>query len=79
VDFDHVFQLRRWRQRFKSEDAIRAVAVAAGQAPDATVDEVGSAPRPEGFKGTPLPGHTGNGQGSGDPAGPGWAGWGATS
>jgi hypothetical protein len=61
VDFSHVVQLRRWRQRFRSEDAIRAEAVGAGQAPDATVDEVGSAPRPEGFKGTPLYGHTVNG------------------
>ena len=76
MDFDHAFDLRRWRQRFKSEEAIRAEAVASGQAPDATVDEVGSAPQAEGFEGTPLAGHTGNGQGTGDPFSPGWAGWG---
>ena len=74
---DHVFDPRRWRQRFKSEAAIRAEAIASGQAPDATVDEVGSARVPEGFDGTQLQGHRGNGYGTGDPGGPGWAGWGA--
>jgi hypothetical protein len=77
VDLSHVFNLRRWRQQFKSEDAVRAETVAAGHAPDATVDEVGAAPPGEGFKGSPLPGHTSNGYGTGDPGGPGWAGWGA--
>jgi hypothetical protein len=76
VDLDHVFDLRRWRQRFKSEEAIRAEAVASGQSPGATVDEVGSAPQPEGFEGTPLKGHAGNGHGTGDPFSPGWAGCG---
>ena len=68
MDFDHVFGLRRWRDRFKSEDQVRNDQIAHGQAPDATVDEVG----------VPEQGpYTGNGQGSGNPGSSGWAGWGA--
>jgi len=77
MDFAHVFDLRRWRQRFKSEASIRDAAVASGQAPDATVDEVGAAGAAHGFEGAPLRGQTGNGQGTGDTGGPGWAGWGS--
>ncbi len=77
MDLSHVFDLRRWRQRFKSEASVRAEAVASAQSPDATIDEVGAAPTPQGFEGTPLPGHGGNGYGTGDTGGPGWAGWGS--
>jgi hypothetical protein len=45
---------------------VAADARASGREPDATVDEVGSAPRG---------GVVGNGQGSGDASSPGWAGW----
>jgi hypothetical protein len=73
MDFSHVFDLRRWRERFRSDQAIREESLAAGRTPDATADEVGSAPPREGFSGQLGP----NGQGSGDVGGPGWAGWGA--
>lgn len=43
---------------------------AGGREPDATVDEVGKAPKG---------GKVGNGQGSGEPSSPGWAGWGASA
>ena len=43
---------------------------AAGREPDATVDEVGKAPKV---------GAVGNGQGSGDPSSSGWAGWGGSA
>src|SRR3954452_6885295 len=79
MELSHVLDPRRWRQRFRSESDVRTETIAAGQAPDATVDEVGSAPAPEGFEGTALHGHTGSGYGTGDPGGPGWAGWGASA
>ena len=79
MDFTHVFNLDRWRQRFKSEASVRDEVVASGQAPDATVDEVGAAPTSHGFDGAPLHGHTSNGYGTGDTGGPGWAGWAGTS
>jgi hypothetical protein len=63
MDLSQVLDPRRWRQRFKSESDVRAETIAAGQAPDATVDEVGPAPAPEGFEGTALHGHRGNGYG----------------
>jgi hypothetical protein len=69
VDYSHVFDLRRWRQRFRGEQAIRDEAIAEGRAPDATVDEVGGAPQREGDD-------PGNGYGTGTVGGPGWAGWG---
>lgn len=75
VDLSHAFDPRRWRQRFKSEEDVRAEAAASGQAPDATVDEVGEAQAAEGFEGRRLPGGPGNGYGTGDVGGPGWAGW----
>jgi hypothetical protein len=65
MDFAHVFSRRRWRERFRSEEEVRADAHASGREPDATVDEVGNAPGG---------GMVGNGQGSGDPSSPGWAG-----
>src|SRR3954463_12586496 len=74
MELSPVLDPRRWRQRFKSEADVRAETIAAGQAPDATVDEVGSAPAPEGFEGTALPGHHGRGYGPGDPRGAGWGG-----
>jgi hypothetical protein len=67
MDLSHVFSWRRWRERFRSEEDVQHSALADGREPDATVDEVGSAPRGN---------HLGNGQGSGDPSSPGWAGWG---
>jgi hypothetical protein len=77
VDFSHVFNLDRWRRRFKSEDAVVGDAVGSGRAPDATVDDVGVPGQAVGFDGRPVRSDPGNGQGSGDPGGPGWAGWGA--
>jgi hypothetical protein len=79
VDYSHVFDLRRWRQRFRGEQGIAQDARDAGRVPDATTDEVGAAPDPVGFAGRPRRGSgPGNGQGSGDPRSGGWAGWGAS-
>jgi hypothetical protein len=69
MDLSHVFSRRRWRERFRSEDELQRSARDEGREPDATVDEVGSVPRGK---------QSGNGQGSGDPSSPGWAGWGGT-
>jgi hypothetical protein len=77
MDLSHAFDLRRWRRRFKSDDAVAAEARASGRAPDATIEEVGSAGDATGFDGKPIRSAAGNGQGSDQPAGPGWAGWGA--
>jgi hypothetical protein len=78
VDFSHVFDLGRWRARFRSDDAAAAAARAEGRVPDATPDEVGTPDAPLGFDGRPRArGSAGNGQGSGDVGGSGWAGWGA--
>jgi hypothetical protein len=65
MDFSHVFSRQRWRERFRSEEEVQDDALRDGREPDATVDEVGAAPRT---------GRSGNGQGSGDPSSPGWAG-----
>ena len=65
MDLTHAFSRRRWRERFRSEEDVQDDARRAGREPDATVDEVGSAP---------ATGKAGNGQGSGDPSSPGWAG-----
>ena len=62
MDLSHVFSRRRWRERFRSEEELQRRARAEGREPDATVDEVGSAPR----SGRQV----GNGQGSGDPPAP---------
>jgi hypothetical protein len=70
VDYSHVFDIRRWRQRFRTEQSVREESVAAGRSPDATVDEVGGPPQREGFDGD-----LGNGYGTGDVGGPGWSGW----
>jgi hypothetical protein len=67
MDLDHVFSRRRWRERFRSEEDVQLDARRDGREPNATIDEVGSAP---------ATGKTGNGQGSGDPSSPGWAGLG---
>jgi hypothetical protein len=77
VDFSHVFNLDRWRRRFRSEQEMVVEALAAGRVPDATVDEVGASGDAVGFEGRPLHSRPENGQGSGDPGGPNWAGWGA--
>ena len=70
MDFAHVFSRRRWRERFRSEEAVQAEARAGGREPDATVDEVGKAPKG---------GRVGNGQGSGEPSSAGWADWGGSA
>jgi hypothetical protein len=72
------FSLRRWFDRFKSEQRVVAEQRPGGRAPDATVDEVGAAADNVGFHGQPIRSRVGNGQGSGDPSSPGWAGWGAS-
>ncbi|MCW2993307.1 MAG: hypothetical protein JWQ18_802 [Conexibacter sp.] len=78
MDFSHVFSLERWRSRFRSDAAVAEEERAAGRAADATADEVGVPARPVGFDGRPMHGEdVGNGQGTGDVGGPGWAGWGA--
>jgi hypothetical protein len=77
VDFSHVFSWSRWRQRFQSEARVRADSLAEGRSPDATVDEVGVPHHNVGFDGhTQLASQAGNGQGTGDPSSPNWAGWG---
>jgi hypothetical protein len=70
MDLNHVFARRRWRERFRSEEDVQLDARREGREPDATIDEVGSAPK------TGKAGKAGNGQGSGDPSSPGWAGLG---
>ena len=65
MDLSHALSRRRWRERFRSEDEVQLDARREGREPDATVDEVGAPPRTV---------RTGNGQGSGDPSSPGWAG-----
>lgn len=77
MDFSHASDRLRWRHRFDSEAQVLADALAAGRAPDATVDEVGVPGEDVGFDGhTPLRSSTTNGYGTGDPSSPGWAGWG---
>ena len=66
MDLSHVFSARRWRERFRSEAEVLDSAGEDERTPDATVDEVGNAP---------ATGRVGNGQGTGDPSNPGWAGW----
>jgi hypothetical protein len=67
MDLSHVFSWQRWRARFRSDEEVQLDATREGREPDATIDEVGSAPRA---------GRPGNGQGSGDPSSSGWAGLG---
>jgi hypothetical protein len=77
VDLSHVFDLARWKQRFRSDAAVVEAARAEGRVPDATPDEVGVPAGAVGFDGRPVHGDDlGNGQGTGDVGGPGWAGWG---
>jgi hypothetical protein len=76
VDLSHVFDLERWRSRFRSDAAVVEEARAEGRAPDATPDEVGVPAEPVGFDGRPMHGELGNGYGTGDVGGSGWAGWG---
>ncbi|MGI9096962.1 MAG: hypothetical protein ACR2H2_00420 [Solirubrobacteraceae bacterium] len=68
MDLSHAFSLRRWRERFRSEEDVLLRARRDGREPDAIVDEVGSASAAS---------LVGNGQGSGNPSSPGWTGWGA--
>lgn len=70
------FTLRRWLDRFKTEERVVADQRAEGRVPDATLDEVGAPIDNVGFDGRPLPSRGGAGYGSGDPSNPGWAGWG---
>jgi hypothetical protein len=67
----------RLRRRFMSESAVLSEELAAGRAPDATVDDVGAAGENVGFDGRPLRSKVESGYGTGDPSSPGWAGWGA--
>jgi hypothetical protein len=60
-----------------SEAAVLAEELDNDRAPDATVDQVGIPEDNIGFDGQPIQSKTGNGHGTGDPSGPGWAGWGA--
>ena len=76
MDFSHAFSLSRWRARFRGEEPEHP---GDDRAPDATVGEVGPAPATVGFDGRPISSRAGNGQGSGDPSSPGWAGWGGVS
>lgn len=71
------FTLRRWLDRFKTEERVAAEQRATGRAPDATLDEVGTPIDNIGFDGRSLRSKGGNGYGSGAPSSPGWAGWGA--
>jgi hypothetical protein len=70
------FTLRRWLDRFKTEERVVAEQRAEGRVPDATLDEVGAPIDNVGFEGRPLRSRGGNGYGSGDPSSPGWVGWG---
>ncbi len=76
MEWEHVFNLNRWRARFRSEASVRDDSVTAGRTPDATVDDVGASQiGADSFDGKPLPeASRGNGQGSGDPFSGGWAG-----
>jgi hypothetical protein len=77
MDLSHAFSWTRWRRRFTSEAAVRADSIAEGRSPDATVDEVGVPHDNIGFDGhTNLSSPAGNGQGTGDPSSPSWAGYG---
>jgi hypothetical protein len=74
---ESAFTLRRWRERFKTDQRVVAEQLEDGHAPDATSDEVGVPHDNIGFEGRPMrSGPKGNGQGSGDPFSSGWAGWG---
>jgi hypothetical protein len=73
------FTLRRWLDRFKTEERVVAEQRSTGREPDATLDEVGAPMDNLGFDGRPLRSMGGTGHGSGDPSSPGWAGWGAGS
>jgi len=70
------FTLRRWLDRFKTEERVVAEQRAEGRTPDATLDEVGTPIDNVGFGGRSLRSRGGSGSGSGDPSSPGWAGWG---
>lgn len=71
------FSLRRWLDRFKTEDRVVADQRASGRAPGATLDEVGTPVDNVSWSGRPLRSKDGNGHGSGDPST--WAGWGGGS
>ena len=75
MDWSYVFDPRRWRSRFRTEEAVRDEALTEGHAPDASVDEVGEAPPKAGFDGHALEDDQGSGYGTGTVGGPGWAGW----
>jgi hypothetical protein len=76
MDFSHVFDLGRWRSRFRSDRDVADEAIREGRVPDATPEEVGAAAAPVGFDGKPRRvSDPGNGYGSGTPGGSGWAGY----
>lgn len=62
MDLWHVFNLKRWRSRFRSEDKVLRASMESGKAPDATIDEVGTPSDNVGFTGRPIRSRTGNGQ-----------------
>jgi len=65
----------RWRDRFKSDARVAADQRAAGQTPDATVDEVGAPHDNVGWQGQPLRSRAGNGPSTDGPTGANWPGW----
>ncbi len=84
MSFRYTWRGSRWRRRFMSESAVRQEEIThgldpddGGQAPDATVDEVGVPHENVGFDGHPIRSKVENGYGTGDPSSGGWAGWGA--
>lgn len=70
------FTLRRWLDRFKTDERVVQEQRSAGRVPDATLDEVGRPADNRGFNGQPLRSRGGTGYGSEDPSSPGWIGWG---
>jgi hypothetical protein len=66
IDFSHVFNMERWKRRFRSEAQVAQEYERAGRTPDASVDDEPPVTAP----------YTGNNQGTGNPNSPGWAGWG---
>jgi hypothetical protein len=69
------FTLRRWLDRFKTEERVVAEQRAEGRVPDATLDEVDTPIDDVGFDGRPLRSRGGSGYGSDNPSSPGWVGW----
>jgi len=69
------FTWRRWRTRFRTDEAVAEEQGADGHAPDATSAEVGVPSDNVGFEGRPLRSRVESGYGSGVVGGSGWSGW----